>query len=369
VTAPLEARFQRLMRIYPAAYRQAHGADMLTTVLADAAPGQRWPRFGDAANLVFHGLRLRLAKRSRGEFFDAGWADACSVLGPLIALILLAVRLPILLRMPPGAFRPPFNAETMSGISVLSAGLEVVGWAAVAVAALAGLRRTAALFAWAALLTEVVPLVRLYDVSPVPVIQGLWRPALALVAAIALSAVGSRKAAAVLGRRRLGTVLASLTVIDVIAVTFGPGSVSQRADEGLTYQVFHPSNLISSSSPSGYWLESTSLTAMNLALLGLAVALLVLIMAVVTVPGRIRRRLLVAVAPVITIVLVVNLTLAGWAVSNDHMGHPIPLVPVQWAALAGLPLMAFALGLRWVRRRDDILRLAALGASVEQPVR
>jgi hypothetical protein len=368
MTAPLEARFQCLMRTYPAAYRRAHGADMLTTMLADAAPGQRWPRFGDAANLVFHGLRLRLAKRWRGEVFDAGWADACAVLGPLIALVLLALRLPIVLRMPPGAFRLPFNAETMSGISVLSVGLEVVGWAAVAVAALAGLRRTAALFAWGALLTEVVPVVRLYDVSPVPVIQGLWRPALALVAAIALSAAGSR-GAAVLGRRRLGTVLAALTVIDVIAVILGPGSVRQRTDEGWTYLKFYPSDLINSSSPSGYWLESASVTVMSLALLGLAVALLALIVAVVAVPGRIRRRLLVAVAPVITIVLVVNLTLDGWAVSNDHMGHPIPLVPVQWAALAGLPLMTFALGLRWVRRRDEVLRLAALGATVEQPVR
>ncbi|MET7398831.1 hypothetical protein ABZS66_35615 [Dactylosporangium sp. NPDC005572] len=369
MTAPLEARLQRLMRTYPATYRRAHGADMLTTMLADATPGQRWPRFGDAANLVFHGLRLRLTKRSRGEAFDAGWADACAVLGPLIALVLLALRLPVVLRMPPEAFRPPFNAETVAGISMLSAGLEVVGWAAVAVAALAGLRRTAALFAWAALLAEVVPLVRLYDVSPVPVVHGLWRPALALVAAVALSAAGSRGAAAVLGRRRLGTVLVTLTVIDVIAVILGPGSVTQRTDEGWTYLKFFPSELIISSGPSGYWIESPSPTAMGLTLLGLAVALLALIVAVVTVPGPIRRRLLVAVAPVITVILTINLTLPGWAASNDHMGHPIALVPVQWAALAGLPLLTFALGLRWVRRRDEVLRLAALGATVEQPVR
>jgi len=43
MTAALEARFRRLLRAYPAAYRRAHGADLLSTVLAD------WPCESDLA--------------------------------------------------------------------------------------------------------------------------------------------------------------------------------------------------------------------------------------------------------------------------------------------------------------------------------
>jgi len=361
MTAPLEARFQRLLRTYPVAYRRAHGDDMLTTMLADAGPGQRWPRPGDAANVAFHGLRLRLFKRSRGEFFDAGWGDACAVLGPVIALLLFALRLPYALALPAKAFRWPFTAPTLADVSLLSVGLQTLAWAGVAVAALAGLRRTAALLGWAALLAEVVPLARLADEWPVGVVQGLWRVVIGLVAAVALSAGGARRVTAVLGRWRFGAVLAALAVFDVIAVALRPGS-ARMDDDGGIYRVFQFST---DGGPAGYSIESASSTAMNLALLGLAVAVIAFFVAVLTVPGRIRRRLLIAVAPVVALLVLIDTTLSGWMTSTDHMGHPIPLVPVQWIALVGVPLLTFLIGLRWLRRRDDLLRLAALGRSLD----
>jgi len=341
MTAPLEARFQRLLRTYPVAYRRAHGDDMLTTMLADAGPGHRWPRPGDAANVAFHGLRLRLFKRSRGEFFDAGWGDACAVLGPVIALLLFALRLPYALALPAKAFRWPFTAPTLADVSLLSVGLQTL--------------------AWAALLAEVVPLARLADEWPVGVVQGLWRVVIGLVAAVALSAGGARRVTAVLGRWRFGAVLAALAVFDVIAVALRPGS-ARMDDDGGIYRVFQFST---DGGPAGYSIESASSTAMNLALLGLAVAVIAFFVAVLTVPGRIRRRLLIAVAPVVALLVLIDTTLSGWMTSTDHMGHPIPLVPVQWIALVGVPLLTFLIGLRWLRRRDDLLRLAALGRSLD----
>jgi hypothetical protein len=365
MTAPLEGRYERLLRLYPPTYRRAHGADMLTTMLADAGSGQRWPRPGDAVNLIFHGLRLRLFKRPRGGFLDTGWADACALLGPLAALALLATRLPVALRMPPVAAVSTLDTHSIMGFSRITFSLQAAAWAVVAVVALIGLRRVAAPLAWLALLAEVVPLARLYDADPVPAVQTLYRPALALLAAVALTAAGPRRAAAILGRWRLVTILAAFAVLDTIAITNGPGTATDSIGEYGTYSVFHFGDLFGSDGTGGFSLESTSGTVLDALLVVLAVALLALAGAVLSVGGRLRRRLLVAAAPVVTLVLLIEWTLAGWTVSNQNMGHAIPLVAVQWLGLVGLPLLTLAVGLRWVRRRDDLLRLAALGATVE----
>jgi hypothetical protein len=366
VTGRLELRYQRLMRVYPAAYRQAHGVDMLGTMLADAGPGQRWPRPGDAANLVFHGLRLRLGRRPRGGLFDTGWADACAVLGPLAALMLSATALVVLLRMPAAVVTPRIDASTDPGLAVLMLELQTAGWACAAVAALARLRRTAAVLGWVALLVEVAPLRRFFEVTPVQVVHGLWRPALGIIAAVALTAAGTRGVVAVLGRWRLVMFLVALTVIDVIAARSGLGRVMGRPDQVQTFYEFDPGNLLGLTS-SGFSITSATSTGLYLMLFGFAASLLALVIAVLTVPGRIRRRLLAAAAPIVTLVVLIDRGFAGWAVSNDNMGHSIPLVPAQWIALVGLPLLVLALGLWWVRRRDELLRLAALGTAAERP--
>ncbi|MER7277957.1 hypothetical protein ABT369_26300 [Dactylosporangium sp. NPDC000244] len=113
-------------------------------------------------------------------------------------------------------------------------------------------------------------------------------------------------------------------------------------------------------------LEASNAAELDLMLLAVAVALLAGLVAAVRLPGPIRRRLLVAAAPVLTMAALVNFTFNGWAVSAVHMGHNIPLVTGQWAALVLLPLLAFLLGAQWARRRDETMRLAALGAATER---
>jgi hypothetical protein len=366
VMGPLELHYRRLMRVYPVAYRRAHGADMLGTMLADAGPEQRRPRLGDAVNVVFHGLRLRLGRCPRGGLFDTGWADACTLLGPLAALVLLATGLPILLRLPPTLVTPPIDTHTNIGFAVLMRELQTVGWAGAALAGLVRLRRTAAVLGWVALLIEVAPLPRLFETTPVQVIQGLWRPALGIIAAVALTSAGARGVVAVFGRWRLVTFLAALTVIDVVAARSSLGRLMEGPNEVQMFYEFYPARLLGLTN-SSFSITSSTLTGMYLMMLGFAGSLLALAVAVLTVPGRIRRRLLAAAAPVVTLVVLIDRGFAGWAVSNDHMGHSIPLTPAQWIALIGLPLLTLALGLWWVHRRDELLRLAALGASAERP--
>ena len=155
MTAPLEARYERLLRVYPAGYRRAHGDDMLTTMLTDAGGSRRWPRPGDAANLLYHGLRLRLVKRPRGAgLLDSGWAEACALIGPLVVLALLALQVAPRLA---SALQRATEEPAVGLYSAPTVAVQGIAWAAVVVAAFAGWRRVAAGLGWVALLAELVP--------------------------------------------------------------------------------------------------------------------------------------------------------------------------------------------------------------------
>nr|BFE60984.1 hypothetical protein GCM10020063_055100 [Dactylosporangium thailandense] len=349
MTTPLEGRYERLLRVYPAAFRRAHGEDMLTTMLADAGDGQRWPRPGDAADIVLHGLRLRLSRRSGGGLLGGGWADACALIGPLAVVALLTFRLTSVLRGP-----HPGSAPL----------LQTAAWALVAVAAFAGLRRGAAALGWVALLAEVAPPVRQFTSDPVPVVYGLWWSVLALVAAVALTAAGPRRPWAVAGTRRFAVLVAAPLVVGAVGVLGSGMLVAGDAGFSAFYleDMFRPETYVTSYTG----LEAPNAAELDLMLLAVAVALLAGLVAAVRLPGPIRRRLLVAAAPVLTMAALVNFTFNGWAVSTVHMGHNIPLVTGQWAALVLLPLLAFLLGAQWARRRDETMRLAALGAAAER---
>ncbi len=54
-----ERRFRRLLRAYPRAYRDSHGAEILTTLLDLAEAGRGRPGPGQLLHLVLCGLRQR----------------------------------------------------------------------------------------------------------------------------------------------------------------------------------------------------------------------------------------------------------------------------------------------------------------------
>jgi hypothetical protein len=99
-----------------------------------------------------------------------------------------------------------------------------------------------------------------------------------------------------------------------------------------------------------------------------AIGWLALAIVVVGLAPPIRRRLVVSLVPVAVPFLVDRLTLAGWRVSNDNMGHAIPLVPAQWLALFGLPVLVGVAGAAYVQRREHILHLVERGRSAADGV-
>ncbi len=64
--AKLWRRYRRLLLAYPRAYRRERGAEIATTLVDAAPPGQAWPRPREAADLLVRGLACRLRVRGPG---------------------------------------------------------------------------------------------------------------------------------------------------------------------------------------------------------------------------------------------------------------------------------------------------------------
>src|SRR5512139_3838434 len=91
-TDPLEIRYRRLLRAFPADHRDHHGDEMLGVLMATARPGQRRPALADTADLLRGALLLRL-RRSMTHYRRREWTDALALVGMLGPLILLDLAL------------------------------------------------------------------------------------------------------------------------------------------------------------------------------------------------------------------------------------------------------------------------------------
>ncbi|MEU5724130.1 hypothetical protein ABZ783_20190 [Micromonospora sp. NPDC047738] len=346
----LERRYRRLLAVYPWEHRRAYEEEMLAVLLDGARPGQTRPSAGDAVNLIGAGLRARLRVSARG-FTEPAWADAAAVTGVLVALLLLAAAGKSLLEQV--VSDPSLPPRLAPGGPDLVDWLRVAGWAAVGLAALIGLRRVAAGLAWAGVVGWLVLVGPGITGQPSYVIDTLPQFALALVAAAALTVPAPpRRALAVLGTRRLAVLLlAPLAAVALLALNratrpaFTSGPVS--------YQRL-------------YELEASSSTVVWLYVAGFAVAGLAVLVSLATLAPGVRRRVAVMLAPVAALALLIDTALAGWAASTMHMGHVIPLVPAQWAALVLTPAVTFLAGVLLVRRREETLRMVALGRAADR---
>jgi len=129
----LERRYRRLLACYPYAYRAVYGEEMLAVALAAARPGARWPDAGDAADLIFTGLRRRLGS-VRPASLDPAWRDAAgiaAVIGPIVMAAFAVTP-----NLGPGRW-PYFPTASFSGIIVAAL------WFAVAVTGMLRWRRLA----------------------------------------------------------------------------------------------------------------------------------------------------------------------------------------------------------------------------------
>lgn len=352
-TEELERRYRRLLAVYPWEHRRAYEEEMIGVLLADARPGQRRPALGDALNLIGAGLRARLRVNARG-FTEPAWADAAAVTGVLVALVLLAAAGKGLVdQLVPDPSLPP--AVRPVGPDLVD-WLRVAGWTGVSAAALVGLRWVAAGLAWAAVGAWVVLVAPNVTDQPTYVVDILTQLALAVVAAAALSVPAPRRrAVAVLGVRRLATlVLACLAVVGILETNrlAGPSFEEISSNTGYTFYRL-------------YDLEADSSLVIWLYAAGLAAAALAALVALGTLDPLIRRRIVVMLSPVAALALVIDTALAGWAVSTMNMGHAIPLVSAQWM-LVLVPAVAFLAGVLLVRRREETLRMVALGRDTDR---
>ncbi|MET8352453.1 MULTISPECIES: hypothetical protein [unclassified Micromonospora] len=347
----LERRYRRLLAVYPWEHRRAYEDEMLAVLVAGARPGQRRPVAGDVLNLVGAGLRARLRVSARG-FTESTWADAAAVTGLLVGLVLLALAgkslLDQLIRNPglPPGFGP--------GGPDLVDWLRVAGWAGVCAAALAGWRWVAAGLAWAGVIGWGALVAPQAGDNLTYVVDTLPQFALAVVAAAALTVPAPRhRLLALLGVRRLvALLLAPATAVALLEVNrvnrpgFDP-------DGGVSYQIF-------------YGLEASSELVLWLYVAGLVAAALAMLVALATLDPGVRRRIVVMLLPVAALALVIDSALAGWATSTMHMGHTIGLVPVQWAMLVLVPPVTFLAGALLVRRREETLRMVAIGRAADR---
>jgi hypothetical protein len=222
------------------------------------------------------------------------------------------------------------------------------------VTALVGLRRSAAVLAWATTLGEALLLARQYGSDPVSAVHLLWPLALGVTAAAALTVPAvPRQALSALGVPRSLAFVAGLGLVQAILVTNTQHQWVTGNEAGAQFYTF-------------YGLEAQSEPVLFLWLAAVAVGALSAVLAALTLPGRIRLRIAVLLLPTVTLIAMVNLTLDGWSYSNDHMGHPIYLVPLQWALLLAVPLATLALGVLLVQLTEQTARLTALGRTADR---
>jgi hypothetical protein len=340
--ADLESRYRRLLAWYPWSHRRVYEDEMLAVLVAGARPDQRRPTLGEAANLVASGLWARL-RAAAACVTSPAWVDAAAVFGLLVAIVLLSQRVVRLLEPLGLGFGAVSGAQPY---------LRAAGWGAVVLAVLVGLRRPAAALAWTTVLGEAVLVARRYGTDPVSAVDLLLPLALGVIAAAALTAPAPRRrAVSVLRAPRLLAFVFGVGLVQAIVVVDRHQRVGSPG--GGPVYVF-------------YGLENRSEAVLYLWLAAVAVGALAAGLATLSLPAAVRWRIAVLVAPVVTLAAMVELTLPGWAYSNDHMGHPIYLVPVQWVLLVAVPLAALGLGAALVQRREQVARLAALGRAADR---
>lgn len=75
MTADLERRYARLLRLYPAEYRRSRGAELLETLLESAEAGRKRPARREVAALVVGALRVHAGRQHR-ESVRQSWLAA-----------------------------------------------------------------------------------------------------------------------------------------------------------------------------------------------------------------------------------------------------------------------------------------------------
>lgn len=227
----LEDRYRRLLRWYPAEHRRVHEEEMLGVLLAAAGPGRSRPPVRDALDLVLGGVGIRLRRASR-SFAGEDWRDAAALLSVIAPLFLLAdaVRYAVTASVIIPEARYAASRGASWTFMFHSAPAHLL-WAVVAVAAMAGARRTAMAGTVAAIAVEFANFILLSDYAGgtafAPILLGL-------ITVVALAAgSGAARGRALLGRGGFAC------IIVLLALAASLGSWVVRRTLGIDWGVLH----------------------------------------------------------------------------------------------------------------------------------
>jgi hypothetical protein len=363
----LERAYRRLLACYPWEHRRQYEEEMLGVLLDDAGPDRRRPPLRDVRALVFGALRAR-ARYAGAALTNPRWREATAAVGLLAAVVMLAYAVrPGLLASADVVIRGQValtESELVTRVHGLGTGFfevmarwhslpRLAAWAVVLMFVLLGWRRVAAAWAWLAAALEVVR--GSGDYTEFGSLFDLWSVAMALLAATALTVAampGTTRGTTVLGRRRValiagaGLLVAAAPTVDTLlwrwfSWTWSRGTLRTG------------------------WIFTYSVSVVEGALIGFG--LLAGALAVLTLRGPVRRRVLALLAPVVVTFL---LTRAGFAYlplpagPRDHV--PAWLEATRLVALALVPALTFAVAAAAVHRREQTLRLLALGRAADR---
>ncbi|AGZ45815.1 hypothetical protein [Actinoplanes friuliensis] len=274
MTAPLELRYRRLLAVYPADHRRIYAEEMVGVLMEGAEPGQQRPALAEAANLVWSGLIARLGRGAQG-LRSALWRDAAAVAalaGVVMLLFVPARRLYFGLQNFVN-FGDPMRAYGFDGGLLIDVAARSAIWLAVLVAVLLAAKRMSVALGVAGLLVEVAALVVRAFVVEFHAIRMSWVLALAgATLTLLVLARSGRPVTGMLGRRGRAMLAAGVATAGVTASAL-PGDRSPVQILGV--------------------IEVTD--ALYLVAGGLLLA------GVHRVPGRVRRRALVLIAPLLAV--------------------------------------------------------------------
>lgn len=63
-----EARYERLLRLYPRAHRDEYGPEMLATLMESSTAERRHPEWRESLELVLGGLRARAGRPTSAPY-------------------------------------------------------------------------------------------------------------------------------------------------------------------------------------------------------------------------------------------------------------------------------------------------------------
>ncbi|BAL92469.1 hypothetical protein AMIS_72490 [Actinoplanes missouriensis 431] len=254
--SPLERRYRRLLRVYPAGHRAAYEEEMVGVLMSGAAPGRRFPSPADAVDLLGAGLTARLGWSARA-LRGPGWRDAATLTGFALALMLATDAIDAFVDglrawLSTGGGTdgwPAMSAGRGLGVSggdglgagggllIAEPGIRALAWSAVAVAAVAGLRRVTAVLAGVAALAQIGTIAFWAGVAPWQSVRLTWTPAVAvLVFGAFLAAAPGRPPLRVLGRS--GSWLAGAAVVAVLGWTLVLADLSIPLPAPLSAEMF-----------------------------------------------------------------------------------------------------------------------------------